>query len=115
MKYYYSLITIILLSCVQDDEFSIPELVCNDPNLTQTISAQQVYEASRNDAKLYTEEDVLTGYVVTSDEGGNKYKNISFLDSAGKGFNISVDRYDNYTAFEPGRKVYVKLNGLYTQ
>ena len=116
MKNYYKLLIIFFLSsCIQDDEFSIPELVCNDPNLTQTKSVTEIFKASGSNAKKYNEEDILVGYVVSSDEGGNIYKNISLVDSEGKGFNVSVDRYDNYTAFEPGRKVYIKLNGLYTQ
>ena len=116
MKNYYKLLIIFFLSsCVQDNEFSIPELVCNDPNLTQTKSVTDLFKASGSNAKKYNEEDILVGYVVSSDEGGNIYKNISMVDSEGKGFNVSVDRYDNYTAFEPGRKVYIKLKGLYTQ
>ena len=116
MKNYYKLLIIFFLSsCVQDNEFSIPELVCNDPNLTQTKSVTDLFKASGSNAKKYNDEDILVGYVVSSDEGGNIYKNISMVDSEGKGFNVSVDRYDNYTAFEPGRKVYIKLKGLYTQ
>ena len=57
----------------------------------------------------------MIGYVVSSDEGGNIYKNISFVDSNGKGFNMAVDKYDTYTYYEPGRKVYINLQNLYAQ
>ncbi len=103
------------MGCVQDDDFSIPPLECNDPNLTQTISAEDLYKNSSTSAKQYENDDVIVGYVVSSDEGGNIYKNISLVDSEGKGFNIAVDQYDTYTFYEPGRKVYVKLQNLYTQ
>ena len=116
MKNYWILLLIIsLFSCVQDDEFSIPEITCDDPNLTATKSVDDITKVSGSSASKYLEDDVLVGYVVSSDEGGNIYKNISLVDDNGKGFNISLDRYDNYTSYEPGRKVYIKLNNLYTQ
>ena len=117
MKNYWILLLIIIshVSCVQDDEFSIPEITCDDPNLTATKSVDDMMKASGSSASKYLEDDVLIGYVVSSDEGGNIYKNISLVDDSGKGFNISLDRYDNYTSYEPGRKVYIKLNNLYTQ
>ncbi len=106
---------LILVSCVQDEDFSVPPLECNDPNLSQTISAEDLYKNSSSSAKLYGNDDVIIGYVVSSDEGGNIYKNISFVDSDGNGFNMAVDKYDTYTFYEPGRKVYINLKNLYTQ
>ena len=106
---------LILVSCVQDEDFSVPPLECNDPNLSQTISAEDLYKNSSSTAKLYGNDDVIIGYVVSSDEGGNIYKNISFVDSDGNGFNMAVDKYDTYTFYEPGRKVYINLKNLYTQ
>jgi len=106
---------LILVSCVQDEDFSVPPLECNDPNLSQTISAEDLYKNSSSSTKLYGNDDVIIGYVVSSDEGGNIYKNISFVDSDGNGFNMAVDKYDTYTFYEPGRKVYINLKNLYTQ
>ena len=115
-NYWILLITIIShISCVQDDEFSIPEITCDDPNLVGSKSVEDMMKVSASTASRYEEEDVIVGYVVSSDEGGNIYKNVSLVDDNGKGFNISLDRYDNYTSYEPGRKVYVKLKDLYTQ
>ncbi len=115
-NYWILLITIIShISCVQDDEFSIPEITCNDPNLVGSKSVEEMMKISASTASMYDEDDVIVGYVVSSDEGGNIYKNVSLVDDNGKGFNISLDRYDNYTSYEPGRKVYIKLKNLYTQ
>ena len=115
-NYWILLITIIShISCVQDDEFSIPEITCDDPNLVGSKSVEDMMKVSASTASRYEEDDVIVGYVISSDEGGNIYKNVSLVDDNGKGFNISLDRYDNYTSYEPGRKVYVKLKDLYTQ
>ena len=78
---YWILLLIIIshVSCVQDDEFSIPEITCDDPNLTATKSVDDMMKASGSSASKYLEDDVLIGYVVSSDEGGNIYKNILLL------------------------------------
>jgi len=62
----------------------------------------------------YTADDIVEGYVISSEEGGNFYKNmyIQPLDGS-KGFNLSINVGDLYNnKFEPGRKVYLKLKGL---
>jgi hypothetical protein len=59
-------------------------------------------------------DDYIEAYVVSSDEGGNFYKNMYLqpLDGS-KGLNLSIDEGDMYNKkFEPGRKVFLKLNGL---
>ncbi len=114
-KLFNIIFSLILIGCVQDEDFSVPPLECNDPNLSQTISAEDLYKNSNSSPKLYENEDVIIGYVVSSDEGGNIYKNISFIDGDGNGFNLAVDKYDTYTFYEPGRKVYINLKNLYTQ
>ena len=114
-KLYNIIFSLLLLGCVQDEDFSVPPLECNDPNLTQTITAEDLYKSSNATPKLYENDDVITAYVVSSDEGGNIYKNISFVDGDGHGFNMAVDKYDTYTFYEPGRKVYISLKNLYSQ
>ena len=77
-NYWILLITIIShISCVQDDELSIPEITCDDPNLIGSKSVEDMMKVSASTASRYEEEDVIVGYVVSSDEGGNIYKNIS--------------------------------------
>ncbi len=114
-KLYNIIFSLLLLGCVQDEDFSVPPLECNDPNLTQTISAGDLYKSSNAIPKLYENDDVISAYVVSSDEGGNIYKNISLVDGEGHGFNMAVDKYDTYTFYEPGRKVYISLKNLYSQ
>ena len=114
-KLYNIIFSFLLIGCVQDEEFSVPPLECNDPNLSQTITAGDLYKSSSASPKLYENDDIITAYVVSSDEGGNIYKNISFVDGDGHGFNMSVDKYDTYTFYEPGRKVYISLKNLYSQ
>ena len=68
---------------------------------------------------LYTNDDIIEAYVTSNDAAGNFYKSISFQSiptdaSPPIGFSVSVDKsmlFEN--GFTPGRKVYIKLKGLY--
>lgn len=62
----------------------------------------------------YTANDVIEGYVISNDEGGNFYKSmyVQPLDGS-RGFNISYDESNTFTKkYYPGKKVFVKLQGL---
>jgi hypothetical protein len=100
-------------SCINDDDYQIPNLECNGTSLAKTIEVEQV-PATANVA-LYNQDDVIEAYVTSSDEGGNFFKSISFQTLNGsKGFSVPVDVTSTFTNFEPGRKVLIKLKGRYT-
>ena len=62
----------------------------------------------------HTGEDIIEAYVTSSDVGGNFYKSISFVSVDGAvGFSVSVDDYNLYTKYEPGRKVFVNMKDRY--
>ncbi|RAR46751.1 DUF5689 domain-containing protein [Flavobacterium lacus] len=111
-----------LFSCVNDDDYEIPNFECNDPNLTANKTVQDLYDmASATITQFPTNvvnEDILEAYVVSSDRGGNFFKSLS-LQTLGtattppRGFSIPIDQTSMFTIYEPGRKVYVKLNRRY--
>ena len=102
-------------ACVEDDDFGIPPVVCNDSE-SSNKSVEDVFDAATATATQYTADDVIEAYVVSSDQGGNFFKTLHLqtLDGS-RGFSVAIDQTDLYTIYNPGRKVYVKLNGLYTQ
>ncbi|MFD0863371.1 DUF5689 domain-containing protein [Sungkyunkwania multivorans] len=105
----------LLAGCVEDDDFGIPNLTCDDPGLTATKTVQEIFDASTGSAMQYTADDIIEGYVVSSDEGGNFFKSISIQAIDGSvGFSVPIDVTDLYTEYEPGRKVYVRLQDRYT-
>jgi hypothetical protein len=99
--------------CIHDDNFDNVDTEC--VTLTPTKTVQEIYDmADEGTPELYTGEDIIEAYVTSSDAGGTFYKSISFQSVDGTlGFSIPVDMYNIYTEFEPGRKVYVDLNGRY--
>ncbi|WP_157814065.1 DUF5689 domain-containing protein [Olleya sp. Bg11-27] len=118
----------VCISCVEDDNFDIPMSLSgitaypNDQAQFNSINAvlgnfgtgtgdPVTYEAvAEGVLEKYTE-----GYVVSSDEGGNFYKQLVIQDAPENptaAIVIQVDKNPMFTQYEFGRKVYVKLNGL---
>ena len=112
---------LLLFSCVPGDDFEVPKP--QEPNdvfleTNSSISALlgSLYQIQEDGVILTIEEDlVMEGYIVSSDEAGNFYKELILQDapenpSAGVAVQINLASY--YESFDFGRKVYVKLKGL---
>jgi hypothetical protein len=104
--------------CINDDSY--PNIDSECFTLTPTKTVADIYAmappASTTEGTpiLYTGADIIEAYVTSSDAGGTFYKSISFqtLDGS-RAFSIPVDMYNIYNSLEPGRKVYVNLEGKY--
>lgn len=111
---YFLLASILIIgvSCAHSDDYRIVEKNYQEWEVTKTIL--DIKNLATNEVQAYTEDDVIEGYVVSSDEGGVFYKSISFQNEDGTaGFSIPVDNYNLFSEVEIGRKVYIKLKGLY--
>lgn len=98
------------VSCV-DDSYNDPQSNCETLAVTKQVT--DITALAGSTLTKYTTNDVIEAYVTSSDEGGNFYKTVSFVSVDGNtGFSIPMDSYNLYTDFEPGRKVYVKLDTL---
>ncbi|CAH8284358.1 hypothetical protein EV196_101325 [Mariniflexile fucanivorans] len=125
------LITISLVACVQDDDYSIPDIIIKEieipaSNITTFKAVLERYEqavAGGNTTVLIQDEQDLyiEGYVISSDKGGNFFEELIIqnkIDNSNPdndprlGLKIEINASSLYNAFEIGRKVYVKLNGL---
>ncbi len=116
--------TSLFLGCV-NDIFKPPiQDICTSPGLSKTKEVASIYAIAKNsvatapslipNTPIYAGDDIIEAYVISSDEGGNFYKNMYFqpLDGS-KGFNLSVDEVNVYTKnFQPGKKVFLNLKGL---
>ncbi|MEZ0007691.1 GR25 family glycosyltransferase involved in LPS biosynthesis [Flavobacterium sp. 28YEA47A] len=116
---FVSIIAAGLISgCVNDDNYGTPNLDCVDPGLTATKTVQQIIATATGTPKLYTDDDIIEGYVTSSDEKGTFFKTISMqtLPETGApvGFSIALNVSSTFAeGFTPGTKVYIKLKGLY--
>jgi len=135
MKLFKAIILITFLtvtnfSCVQDDDYSIPESVGLEENqdLTQlldqinngdvdlmTISQVKSFFVD-GEVTLIESNIVVRGYVVSSDMTGNFYKEFYMQDEPNNptaGIKVVLNQVDSYNQFNIGREVYIKLQNLY--
>ena len=120
MKKYFSIIrffilasVFILTGCVHDDKYDAPDLSGNCQDLKATITLAAAKNLAQN--TTITTDDVIEGYVSSTDQSGNIYKTIYIQDdptNPTQGFVLSVDAVSTYSSYPQGAKVYVKLKGL---
>lgn len=126
MKNYYLAIKYILIAvtflwltgCVHDDKYDEPnpgEFPCDD--FTPTMTLAQLRSKYVNTVFTFPDDsqDIVEGFVSSTDETGNIYKTIFIQDKAEnptQGFVISVDMVSTYTKYPQGSKVFIKLAGL---
>lgn len=111
--------TSLLLICSCNNEIETPQLACTQPDFKVNKTVEKVHELSGNTAKQYLYDDIIEAYVVSSDEGGNFFKNISLQTKASPiipaiGFSVPVDVSNTYIDYRVGNKVYVKMKNQFT-
>jgi hypothetical protein len=113
----------LVTSCVNDDDYGIPNLnnfKCAEAgSIVATKTMQEIFAiatAANGSPVKYTEDDIIEAYVVSSDKGGNFFKTLH-LQSFDKSIALtaSID-YANYAGlYQVGRKVFVKLKDRHIQ
>jgi hypothetical protein len=110
----------IFASCTDSDrtyKSGSPEIQTYE--LTPTLTVAALKALATGSATEYTSDDVIEAYVTSNDAGGNFYKSISFQSvptATGTpiGFSVGVNKSMTFAdGFYPGRKVYIKLKGLF--
>lgn len=102
-------------SCVKKDDFDSDTPSTNvDPNLTANIKIDSLLTLSVNGVNpTYIGDDlIMSGIVIVDDKSGNFYKEIILQDSTA-GISVLLDQSDYYTTYPIGRRVFIKLKGLY--
>lgn len=106
------------IACVNDDDYSVPTFEVEEPDVTINFTITNA-KAMITDTPTKIESDTplyLEAYVISSDESGNFHKNLVIQDAPENptaGISIATHTTDMYALFEPGRKVYVRVDGLY--
>ena len=119
------LVMVMLVGCVQDDDFKTPnttivEPILDGPIVTIASINGNFQQALADDRAIFTYEfdtasNYVEGYVISTDEGGNFFEELILqdqLDNPSVGIKLLVDTNPLFTKYELGRKIYVKLDGL---
>lgn len=123
--------SISFISCVEDADYSVPQSIGNEENIRlnnilDSITSNQLELKPISELKeLYisgteplkiTSNIVVKGYVVSSDQKGNYFREFYMQDAPENptsGIKIAVNLTNNYNKFNIGREVYIYLKDLY--
>lgn len=127
----YNIITLFILvftlnSCVQDGDFTIPELTVKETNITANSTLEKVKTALQqeffsNEKLVFTfpinenNPTFIEAYVISSDATGNFYNKLIVQDKAENptaGIEILINKSALSNLFTIGQKIYIKLDGL---
>jgi|GEM_PF-113489 len=126
-KFYKSVLlfafVIFTSSCVQDDEYELPETDVSDPALQGDLVSITSIKATLEAAQITGEETAtfqdtntfVSGFVISTDEGGNFFEELILQDKPKNptaGIKVLLDVNPLFTKYEVGRKVFIKLDGL---
>lgn len=105
----------LLFSCISDQEYTLPSYTCQEPILVSNKSINDIKKVTSKTPTQYQADDIIEGYVVSSDEEGNFYKSICVQSKDGTiGLSIPIDNTNLYLNYNPGRKVFLKMKNTYT-
>ena len=111
-NYYLSLMLLLVFTAACSDEFDQPPMVVPQASRTANITIAEFKAKHWQDVKNYIdtikEDEVIHGWVTSSDEEGNIYKQIYISDGTG-GLTISVDQSSMYTKFRLGQEVVIPM------
>lgn len=106
-------------SCVHDDDFNVPEINLEEPNVNVNTDIAAIKAMYRGFEPVLIEgsgEMFMEAYVISNDESGNIYKQMFLQDKPENptaGVVISTNSTDLYTKYGPGQKIYFRVDGLY--
>ncbi|MGQ8868137.1 DUF5689 domain-containing protein [Myroides sp. TSA_177.3] len=117
---FFTVLTALFVSsCAKNDDFSVPSLKCEEPQVTITKTIDDLYSTIKGNAispYMGDSKDILRGVVVSSNKGGNFHNKLHVLDEKTQSLLlVNLDKSDSYAAYPPGTIIYVKLGGLYLQ
>jgi hypothetical protein len=105
-------LAVIATSCV-DDDYATPTFDCIETTLVKNKEVADIPFSET--VTQYTEDDIIEAYVVSSDKEGNFFKSVSFQTLDGSlAFSVPMDIEATFATFDVGRKVLIKMEGLYT-
>ena len=89
-----------------------PEAV-HSPNMTIAEFKAKHWQDARNYIDTITEDEVIHGWVTSSDEAGNIYKTLYITDESGAGLTISVNQHSLYADYAIGQEIVLPMQGYY--
>lgn len=83
------------------------------PNMTIAEFKAKHWRDVVNYADTVTEDEIIHGWVVSSDESGNIYKTLYIMDESGAGLTISINENNLYKTYSLGQEIILRMKGYY--
>ena len=112
---YVFLLTFLALSCVENQDFAVPELECSS-DLKANISFAGLDSLVSDGVTPIYEDLFLEGYVISSDKAGNFFGVLHVQNAPVNptfGLQFEIDYRESHLVFPQGARVLVKLKNLY--
>ena len=122
-NFYLSLMLLLVFTAACSDEFDQPPMVIptaqHTPNMTIAEFKAKHWQDDRNYIDTIKDDEVIHGWITSSDEEGNIYKQLYISDGTA-GLTVSIDQSSIYTKYRIGQEVVIpmkdyfigKFNGL---
>ncbi len=108
-------ILVLTTSCVVGEQFPNPEMDCNS-ELVPNMSFEELFANYNGETTVLKEDDILEGYVISSDLAGNFFGSLHIQDKIQNpdfGLQLDIDLQDSHVFYPLGSKLLVNLKGLY--
>lgn len=114
-KHAVTILLVLQWACV-NSTYETPGTGCEEKESGPAITFAEVKQLYGDEVMLIREDLVIEGYVVSSDKTGNFYGTLHIQDRperAKEGFQIDLDLRDYHLLYPVGKKIYIRLKGLY--
>ena len=83
------------------------------PNMTIAEFKAKHWQDARNYVDTVTEDEVIHGWVTSSDQPGNIYKTLYITDESGAGLSISINHTNLYSKYPIGQEIVLPMQGYF--
>lgn len=108
---------LLVFTAACSDEFDQPPMVIptaeHTPNMTIAEFKAKHWQDARNYIDTVTEDEVIHGWVTSSDESGNIYKSLYIMDESGAGLSISINQNSLYNTYRLGQEIVIPMKGYF--
>ncbi len=108
---------LLVFTAACSDEFDQPPMVIptaeHHANMTIAEFKAKHWQDDRNYIDTVKEDEIIHGWVTSSDESGNVYKSLYIMDESGYGLSISINQNSLYNNYRIGQEIVLPLKGYF--
>ena len=116
-NFYLSLMLLLVFTAACSDEFDQPPMVIptaeHHANMTIAEFNAKHWQDDRNYIDTVKEDEIIHGWVTSSDESGNIYKCLYIMDESGEGLAISINQNSLYNNYRIGQEIVLPMKDYF--